>query len=41
LAERVDAGGSEGFQFLPSDGKEFVLGIFFHGGKALRLVQWT
>jgi hypothetical protein len=30
LAERVDACGAEGFQFLPANGKEFVLGMFFH-----------
>ena len=36
LAERVDASGSEGLQFLSSDSKEFVLGMFFHGSKVLR-----
>jgi hypothetical protein len=30
LAERINAGCAEGFQFLPADGKEFVLGMFFH-----------
>lgn len=30
LAERIDPSGSEGFQFLPANGKEFILGMFFH-----------
>jgi hypothetical protein len=30
LAERIDASGAEGFQFLPANGKEFILGMFFH-----------
>jgi hypothetical protein len=29
-AERINAGGAEGFEFLPANGQQFIVGFFFH-----------